>query len=262
VEAGHFNRVPLIAGANEDGGTVFEPELLPKCIPGAKWPATLFNSTHTALAYLFRDHVSKVTAVYKETEYKSTKFPADALLSRMIRDLVFMCPLRGLASAWARHELPIYIYVFHFNYGTLIDRVTHLGDFHGGEIPFVFRNWLNLVRAVDVTGSGQEMADIMSCRWASFAYLQDPNGGPKESKWPRNCREVIRRYTVWPQFSQKNRIFYYLQSRPQVRSILADNMYPDDPFPRDPKCDLWDAMAADLPWIHGEVEGKPPTVVV
>mmetsp|Transcript_107457 Transcript_107457/g.213377 ORF Transcript_107457/g.213377 Transcript_107457/m.213377 type:complete len:605 (+) Transcript_107457:121-1935(+) len=261
VEAGRFNRVPLIAGANEDGGTVFEP-MLPQCIPGAKWPATLFNSTHKVLAYLFRDNVSKVTAVYNGTEYTSTHFPADALLSRMLRDLVFMCPLRKLLAAWARYELPAYMYVFHFNYGTLVDRVTHLGDFHGGEVPFVFRNWLKLVRAIDVTESSQEMANIMSCRWASFAYLHDPNGGPKESKWLKNCKEVSRRYSVWPRFSQESRLFYYLQNRPQVRSILADNMYPDDPFPRDPKCDLWDTMAANLPWIQSEVEGRETTIVV
>ena len=29
-----------------------------------------------------------------------------------------------------------------------------------------------------------------------------------------------------------------------------DNRYPDDVFPRDPKCDLWDELASTLHWVH------------
>ena len=62
------------------------------------------------------------------------------LIRRMIRDLIFMCPLRALASAWSSANLPTFLYVFDFSYG--LAKLIGLGDFHGSELPFVFRNWL------------------------------------------------------------------------------------------------------------------------
>ena len=35
-----------------------------------------------------------------------------------------------------------------------------------------------------------------------------------------------------------------------------DNRYPDDLFPRDAKCDLWDELASTLQWVHEGAHAK------
>jgi carboxylesterase type B len=244
----------LILGANEDGGTIFEP-MLPAVVPGAKWPASIFKDTvGLAFDHIFQANSSRFQAVYNATEFKSASWPEDSLISRGIRDLVFMCPLRQLATAYAAQGLPAYMYVFHFNYGFLVDSVLHLGDFHAGEIPFVFRNWLWVAEAIDRNQDPYLMADIMSCKWASFAYTHDPNGGKREADWPPGCTTVNRKYSSWPVFNSRDRLYYSLKIEPEVLPIRADNVYPDDLFPRDPKCDLIDDISEYIRFRH---DGNP-----
>ena len=47
---------------------------------------------------------------------------------------------KNLAMATSSSGLPTFLYVFDFSYG--LARWIGLGDFHGSELPFVFRNWL------------------------------------------------------------------------------------------------------------------------
>lgn len=258
VESGRFNKVPFILGANENGGSIFEP-MLPLVVPHAKWPVSLFpQSFQLAFAHMFHGNSSKVEAIYSKSEYRGARFPLDSLISRAIRDLIFMCPLRSVASAWTKHGLQAFMYVFHFDYGMIIDNVTHLGDFHAGELPFVFDNWIWAIKALAPVSDPQLMANIMTCKWASFAYTHDPNGGADESKWPPNCLDVNRRYNNWPAYNLTERQFYSLRDAPAVHQIRKDNIYPDDLFPRDPKCDLWDSMSSNLRFEHDDAELRPP----
>lgn len=260
VEAGKFNKVPLILGANENGGTIFEP-MLPQIVPGGKWPASLYNGTmEKAFDYMFQNSSAGFQNIYKTSEYVSAHWPEDALISRMIRDLVFMCPLRQLATAFAKQGLPAYMYVFHFDYGVLIDNILHLGDFHAGELPFVFKNWLWAVQGLAPDQDAQLMSDIMSCKWASFAYTHDPNGGSDETKWPPGCQEINKKYSSWPVFDTRDRLFYSLKQEPEVRQIMSQNYYPDDLFPRDAKCDFIDAVSASFGFQRGGRQGAPLVV--
>ena len=132
----NFNKVPLLLGANENGGSIFEP-MLPMVLPGARLPVKRYPETlNKALRYFFQENISKVEAIYTKEEFGD----GDMLIRRMIRDLIFMCPLRALASAWSSANLPTFLYVFDFSYG--LAKLIGLGDFHGSELPFVFRNWL------------------------------------------------------------------------------------------------------------------------
>lgn len=255
VQAGRFNEVPLILGANENGGSIFEP-MLPMLIPGIIWPASLRpKEVQVAFDYFFASNASAVAKVYTAEEYDSAAWAADSRLSRMVRDMLFLCPARALATSFVQKGLPAFLYVFHFDFG-LMDQVSHLGDFHAAELPFVWRNWLEYVKALVPLQSPYDMADIMSCKWASFAYNLDPNGGEDETLWPPNCNEVNKRYSDWPRFDVSQRLFYSLKAKPEVHAILADNIFPDDLFPRDPKCDLWDKLSAYLPWQGPKAASK------
>ncbi|CAJ1340644.1 unnamed protein product [Effrenium voratum] len=247
VKQGRFNKVPLLLGANENGGSIFEM-MLPEVLPGAKLPLKRNpESLSKALDLFFRENVSKVEQVYTQSEYLQDP---DKMIRRIIRDLIFLCPARALASAWAQQGLPAYLYVFDFNYG--LAKMIGLGDFHGAELPFVFRNWLEFIKPIDPLQSPWHMADIMSCKWASFATVRDPNGGD-EASWPPGCQAVNRKFSDWPAFEAGQRFFYGLKSRPDVHAILKDNRYPDDLFPRDEKCDLWDQLGMYMPWVQGYV---------
>ncbi|CAK9092745.1 unnamed protein product [Durusdinium trenchii] len=164
VRRGHFNKVPLLLGSNENGGSIFEP-MLPMVLPGTELPVKRHPETlQKALKYFFHENVEAI--------YNLWEFPdGDVLIRRMIRDLMFMCPLRALATAWHQNQLNSYVYVFDFSYGLV--SWLGLGDFHGSELPFVFRNWLELIKPIDLFQSPHRMSDIISCNWASFAYRQD-----------------------------------------------------------------------------------------
>lgn len=255
VREGRFNRVPLLLGSNENGGSIFEP-MLPIVLPGVRLPVKRFPETlDIAMSYFFQDNVSKVEAVYLQKEFGD----GDKLIKRMIRDLIFMCPLRALASAWFSSGLPTILYVFDFSYG--LARWIGLGDFHGSELPFVFRNWLEFIKPIDPFQSPRRMSDIISCKWTSFAHGHDPNGGTNESKWLPGCQDIHGRYSAWPSFGPE-RFFYTLKAVPEVHGILADNYYPDDTFPRDEKCDLWDHLGMYMPWVYEDVTHSEKTLVV
>ena len=58
-----------------------------------------------------------------EAIYNLWEFPdGDVLIRRMIRDLMFMCPLRALATAWHQNQLNSYVYVFDFSALVLFQR--------------------------------------------------------------------------------------------------------------------------------------------
>jgi len=243
VKQGNFNKVPLLLGANENGGSIFEP-MLPMVLPGARLPVKRYPETlNKALRYFFQENISKVEAIYTKEEFGD----GDMLIRRMIRDLIFMCPLRALASAWSSANLPTFLYVFDFSYG--LAKLIGLGDFHGSELPFVFRNWLEFIKPIDPFQSPRRMSDIISCKWTSFAHGHDPNGGTNESQWISGCENINGRYSDWPSFGEE-RLFYTLKAQPEVHGILTDNHFPDDTFPRDEKCDLWDELGMYMPWVQ------------
>jgi carboxylesterase type B len=264
IDAGNFNKVPLILGANENGGTIFEP-MVPLTVPNTSWPLHFHkDSVGKAFDYLLQGNSSRLQEIYNVTEFKAggVLWPEDALVSRVLRDLMFMCPLRQVANLYAKQDLPAYMYVFHFHYGLVIDQVLHLGDFHAGEVPFVFKNWLWALKALAPARDSHLMADIMSCKWASFAYTLDPNGGDDASKWPPGCELINKRYSSWPRFNIQERMFYSLQHEPEVLQIRSNNYYPDDLFPRDPKCDLIDSISSFMAFRHDEKRSSDAPIFV
>lgn len=248
VHAGRFNKVPLILGANANDGTIFEPQL-GLVVPGVSWPVSLKpQEVKQVFAFFFENNVSQVDKVYKLQEYATAPWKEDAMLSRMMRDLIFLCPSRALAMAFAEQGMPTFLYVFDYQFGFLADEIVRISDFHAGETFFVWRNFLEAVKVLAPDQTPFDMANTMSCKWASFAYTHDPNGGDDRSRWPPNCEKVNAAMSAWPRFDLQQRFFYLLNDHPEIRQVRADNRYPEDLFPRDEKCDLWDKLSIHAPW--------------
>lgn len=249
ANAGRFLKVPLIVGANNNDGSLFD-DLIPDMVPNTTWPA--FRNPENVPRFkewMLANYTAEVDAVYSEQEYRDSILPGDAFESRMIRDLMFMCTGRALSTAWTKHGVPAYLYAFNYYWG-LWDKVS-IGDFHGGEGVFFFRA-LELLALGKILGPAShplQMANIVGCKWASLLFNGDPNGGADQSQWPPNCKEVHRKFEAWPVYSLEQRNYYALQAEPKVHAISSTNRYPDDLFPRDPKCDLWDRLDPVLPFI-------------
>lgn len=234
VQRGEFHKVPLILGSNKDGGAYFGP------IMQLLWGDVSPNATKLAEWILpKKKDQDKMVALYGGTD-----FPNDMRRSgRVMRDIVFMCSDRALASAWSKAGLPTYLYTFSFNFGqNVVER--DLGDAHAFELPFVWMNYDKVLGylAKDVKNYSQ-MAKALTCTWASFVKCQ----APKCSSPLPNCDETLKGLADWPQFSNSARSFYSFKLPATVESIRSTTIYQKtDEFPGDDRCDFWDS--ADLDW--------------
>jgi len=253
IEAGKHAKVPLLIGANLDEGSIFEP-LVATIVPKMHLEAVDQTDVDLALNWTFTaaDH-ARINQVYKVEEYQPIgSFPYQELLARAIRDFAFHCSNRRAATAWHKAGLPAYVYSLDFNLGK-IDKLApfHLGDFHSSDILLVFKTFLWVYELLSPGTNIQGLSDIISCQWTSFAYSGDPNSGDVP-----NCgtRSTV---PTWPQYDER-RLFYSLRPTPIVEQLRANNRYPDDEFPCDEKCDLWDTVS--YPWRDQHI--TPPSWVV
>lgn len=246
VKAGKFKKVPLILGMNMAGGSIFEPELT-AIVPGMHQPnAQSARDVELALNWTFPQDVDEILSAYPISEYQS-EGPKNAYkkqFARIIRDVVFGCSNRNMSTLWHADGLDAYLYTFSFDFGTL-DKLLQVGTFHASELVFVFRNYLWIPEVLPMTGDVKGMADIVSCQWTSFAYTGDPNGGSDPSKWPPGCQDIHGKVAHWPKFDG-DRNYMMLDSVPKVQQVRAANQFPDDAFPSDEKCNMWDRVTS--PW--------------
>jgi len=255
VQQGSFNKVPLILGSNKDGGAYFGPifELL--------WGGVQPNTQKLAEWILpKKEDQDRMVSLYGGMD-----FPSDVRRNdRVIRDIMFKCSDRALATAWSKFGLPTYLYSFSFDFGSgRIGRT--LGDAHAFELPFVWKNYDKVLG--DLAGNVQdysEISDVMSCTWASFINCH----APKCPSPPPNCNETIDRLVDWPQFSESARKFYSIKLPSSVGTIMPTSLFnTSDEFPGDDRCDFWDV--ADLDWrdVRERITSKwfiqsPPSPVV
>lgn len=250
IQAGRFSHVPLILGANKDGGSVFEV-LLSECVPGLNHIEAMTKEDEDRIAAwgFSAENRSSVETTYLPSEYSSAGlFKYQRLVEHVMRDMAGLCPLRRMASVWRSKALPVYLYVFSFDFGTM-EKMSTLGDFHGVDLAFTWRavQWLPAYLLSTIADMAR-LSDIMACLWTSFAYSGSPNSISNEER-PTNCSEIYRNLTSWPSYDDQ-RLYYSLQATkstgPKVGKLRAANKYPDDEFPSDVKCDMWDTM--QYPW--------------
>jgi para-nitrobenzyl esterase len=251
VESGQAAKVPLLLGANKNEGSIFAwMTAVYLQERGASYSKEHSPENNADVQYLANREFGSKDAPQILKAYPSSEFSVPVPfartryhreVSRMVRDAVFMCSNRALASQWASQGLDAFMYVFAFDLG-IVDDVVGLGDFHSSEVPFVFRS-ANSSKILRSARAVQRMTDIISCQWSSFAYSGNPNG--LDTPAP-NCNDVHGHVEKWPKFDDADRHFYSLQEVPKAVPIKPGNMYPHDEFPSDERCDVWDK--ALTPW--------------
>jgi para-nitrobenzyl esterase len=168
LAAGHFAKVPIIAGANSaDIGFSF-----------AKTMEEVFAP--------FGENASKARAAYDPG--KAGNVRDVGMLVAMDRMMVE--PARFIVRTFAAAAAPAYHY--RFSYVAESMRAKWKGAPHATEIPFVF-DTVNARYGQDLARADKAIAETANAYWVSFAKTGDPNG-PGRPDWPRctsACDDVL-----------------------------------------------------------------------
>jgi len=168
------NPVPLIAGTNENEGSIFMPELS-SIVPGVKFPLTS-RDVETTLNHFFCANSTIVQNIIEMYPKGNTYTTYPMVLAMILRDYFFVCPTRRAQRELAKN-FPSYPYRYHFAYEMHDPIFNVFGDYHGSEINYVFsnpwpfddhslRNW---------TDVDQAMADAFGAYWSNMVHNQQPN---------------------------------------------------------------------------------------
>lgn len=255
IQRGEFHKVPLIIGANKDGGAYFGP-----AIP-LLWGTVRQNFTKLT-EYILPKSSDRETAMelYGDPSFKKDRFRMD----RAMRDVVFQCSDRQVATAWSKAGMPAYLFVFSFDFKGLIGSV--LGDAHALELPFVFRNYVEILGdLVSEPSRYEQMANKMSCTWASFVKCQKP----KCPTSPPHCEDTLKDMVNWPAFSApSNRKYMSLKDETSIESIQKSTVYGKDEFPGDDRCDFWASAELDFRHLRKDISNlflnvtRPSTFII
>jgi len=241
IRAGKMAQVPIIIGANKNGGSIFEPLVGLPVIH--KLEVLNLDDEDALYGYTFEsEDVKKIQEAYPLSEFSSALNPYQKSVEQALRDFVFQCSDREMATAWTEAGLDAYLYTFSFDLGPVLNKILPLGDFHGSEIGFVFRNGLDTFKKLPLAGDVQGMSDIMSCQWTSFAYGGSPNGEVMSSP---NCKGVHGKVKDWPRFGDLPSSYSLNDEflhKPKPIELRPDNTYPDDEFPSSQRCDMWNSV--------------------
>ena len=179
MEAGRFNRVPLVAGTTRD-----EAQML---IPGperrVKKASPLHYQRGIARLYPLDDGaVAQLALLYPLEQYDDSPYLA---YSAMVTDEVFACPTREVAEAFARHDQPTYVYRFAYDDHRM---ASQWGAHHAVDLPFTFdalgRPPFDAFFSDRQVQQAQPLARELSSRWTTFAHTAVPHHG-HDTAWPR-----------------------------------------------------------------------------
>jgi len=166
IQAGTFNKVPVLLGSNHDEGTMF---VLDRLLMG-EWEYT------KTITSVFGADASAVLARYPAKSYSS---PAMAL-ARVAADFAFICPARRDARAFRAASVPTFLY--HFTHKPSFNPFAFMGAYHGAELPFVFHN--PPASTPVLPADEDSLSWSMLGYWSRFAAKGDPNDSASVS-WPK-----------------------------------------------------------------------------
>ena len=129
IRRGAFNRVPVIAGTNQDEGTLFSIALH-FVVGGKLWPPTM-QQLHDALMRL-TNSLTSTAAVLREYSSDIEASIGNATAT-IITDAVFACGTRRLLNAISSHNVTTHMYQFVETTPWIDTKV--LGDYHRFSTP-------------------------------------------------------------------------------------------------------------------------------
>jgi para-nitrobenzyl esterase len=165
LDAGEFNKVPYILGANRDEGTLFFLE---------STPITTDEEYMAELFLRYGDYAPEIAALYPTALFQT---PQDALV-RVFGDSRLVCSTYDVARRVADAKARTYVYTFEQVPPLAFIDILGLGAFHGLEIAYVFGS-IPPPTLIDET-VGQQMQEY----WTRFADRGKPKATHAKG-WPR-----------------------------------------------------------------------------
>jgi para-nitrobenzyl esterase len=177
LQAGTFNKVPLIIGTNHDEGTIFVPAVI-ELVPNITFPIT-DDELLTILTYFFNSSwATQIINQYPASKYQDNS----GRMAVILRDYFFLSASRRAAAALYTNGVPVYLYQFTYRSDYFWN--TTLGDFHASELLMVFDNYEVLhFSPKDIT-----MSSNFQLYWTNHAKYMTPNDGkvhPLAPNWPK-----------------------------------------------------------------------------
>lgn len=211
IRQGHFNGHAVVAGTNQNEGTIFLP-LFPAVVPGVKYPLTAPN-VPLFLRHLARNNDTQVAAIlaaYNATE-PATATPDD-VTADIVRDACLVCPTRRLARAMAAHNTTMHLYRFTFVPPTLTGDLFKC--YHAAELRYVWHTPTKAFNADELAVSA-----LLEAYWTNAMHSGgDPNVGPAPVP------------VHWPQYNAS-----HLALRLDTAAAVTANL-------QQAACDFWDTF--------------------
>jgi para-nitrobenzyl esterase len=225
INAGQFNKVPMIMGTNANEGSIFIPAM-PLVVRGTSFPPS--DADLPAMLEHAMDMYNPAI-VANVTNWVMQNYPPYPLNDNwargadMLTHYFFSCGTRRTARALAEKGVPVYLYQFShklsFEAGLEYDL---LGDYHVSELYFVWDNqWPPILH--DFDANDVTISDAITAYWTNFAATANPNQGPASVG------------VQWPGYDPVGDLNIQLQVPVNVTQHLLQRL-----------CDMWDGVEADL----------------
>lgn len=198
LRRGAFAKVPLLLGTNHDEGNMFT--YLYGAVALSDVQATLDQVWGTTKA-------TQILARYTGKAYPS----AQATMSGIITDGIFVCPTRRVARAVVATGTPAFLYQFTRPFNPSL--APGLGSAHSFELPYV---WGNAYLGTHLPDADQPLVPVVQGYWARFAAAGDPNGGGA---------------LAWPAYAKASDANLVFDLPPKTESALDAAT-----------CDFWDSL--------------------
>ena len=230
IKRGRINKTPggrdvrVLLGTNTDEFALFAV-MLPLTMPHIKLPLS-DQDLSTVSTYIANYHqrwnltnAAQITALYNSTDFHHSA----ARITALVTDLLFRCGTRRAAAALGNAQIETYLYQFDYhdnNYANpdsarcQVTQEAGCGVHHGDEVPYVFGHKGGLLHP-----EAQRVSDMMGGLWTNFS-----RGLPPSFRWPR--------------YNASEDTLMRLNAKPTAESHSQ------------PRCDFWDSLPPERPYLH------------
>jgi para-nitrobenzyl esterase len=156
IRAGRAARLPFIAGATADEGSIFVPQ-----------QAMTYPAFAAMARSLYGRRADEILALYPASEYAS----GGLALAAVTADTGFVCPARRSLRDHAARGNPAWLY--HFTRVPAYAASAGLGAHHGVEIGYIFDSFGMAIRR-SMTAADRAIVARMQADWASLARIGKP----------------------------------------------------------------------------------------